>query len=140
MDIGNVPGEIGILQEYQGVTGTLPGVIGPSWAIREKRRGGKRWAAPPPPCPIQTPLGEDARHPLRAPLSLPSGPCRPIKAPGGSGNPRYSGKIPISPGTLPTCKYRLPIYQSSCLDHFETPRHVRDHIRDSEQPSVHQNA
>ena len=52
---------------------------------------------------------------------------------------RYSGKIPISPGTLPTSKHRLPIYQSSCLDHFETPRHVRDYIRDSEQPSVHQN-
>ena len=53
--------------------------------------------------------------------------------------PRYSGKIPISPKTLPISKYRLPIYQSSCLDHFETPRHVRDHIRNSEQPSVHQN-
>ena len=53
---------------------------------------------------------------------------------------RYSGKIPISPGTLPISKHRLPIYQSLRLDHFETPRHVRDHIRDSEQPSVHQNA
>ena len=36
-------------------------------------------------------------------------------------------------------KHRLPIYQSLCLDHFETPRHVRDHIRASELPSVHQN-
>ena len=53
---------------------------------------------------------------------------------------RYSGKIRISPGTLLMSKHRLPIYQSLCLDHFETPRHVRDHIRDSEQPSVHQNA
>ena len=52
---------------------------------------------------------------------------------------RYSGKIPISPGTLPMSKHRLPIYQSLCLDHFETPRHVHDHIRDSEQPLVHQN-
>ena len=52
---------------------------------------------------------------------------------------RYSGKIPISPGTLPMSKYRLPIYQSLCLDHFDTPRHVRDHIRDSEQTLVHQN-
>ena len=51
----------------------------------------------------------------------------------------YSGKIPLSPGTIPISKYRLPIYQSLCLDHFETPRHVRDHIWDSEQPSVHQN-
>ena len=53
--------------------------------------------------------------------------------------PRYSGKIPISPGTIPISKYRLPIYRSLCLDHFETPRHVHDHIRDSELPSVHQN-
>ena len=52
---------------------------------------------------------------------------------------RYSGKILISPGTLPMSKYRLPIYQSLCLDHFETPRPVRDHIRDSELSSVHQN-
>ena len=37
-------------------------------------------------------------------------------------------------------KHRLPIYQSLRLDHLETPRHVRDHIRDSEQPSVHENA
>ena len=35
-------------------------------------------------------------------------------------------------------EYSRPIYQSLCLDHFETPHHVRDHIRDSELPSVHQ--
>ena len=33
-------------------------------------------------------------------------------------------------------EYYLPIYQSLPLDHFETPRHVRDLIRDSEQPLV----
>src|SRR3954462_4109284 len=32
----------------------------------------------------------------------------------------------------PMSKHRLPIYQSLCLGHFETPRHVCDHIRDSE--------
>ena len=32
--------------------------------------------------------------------------------------------------------YNLPIYQSLPLDHLESPRHVRDLIRDSEQPSV----
>ena len=36
-------------------------------------------------------------------------------------------------------EYNLPIYQSLPLNHFETPRHVRDHIRESELPSVHQN-
>ena len=29
LDIGKVPGEIGILPEHRGVTGTLPGVNGP---------------------------------------------------------------------------------------------------------------
>ena len=32
-----------------------------------------------------------------------------------------------------------PIYRYLRLDHFETRRHVRDHIRNSELPSVHQN-
>src|SRR3954471_14188685 len=45
---------------------------------------------------------------------------------------RYSGKFLFSLGTIPKFKHRLPIYQSLRLDHFETPRHVRDHIRDSE--------
>ena len=58
---------------------------------------------------------------------------------GGSGNPPVLRFSPKSPGTLPVSEYSRPIYQSSCLDHFETPRHVRDHIRDSGLPSVHQN-
>ena len=58
---------------------------------------------------------------------------------GGSGNPPALEFSPKSPGTLPVSEYSRPIYQSLCLDHFETPRHVRDHIRDSELPSVHQN-
>ena len=36
-------------------------------------------------------------------------------------------------------EYSRPIYRSLRLDQFETPRHVHDHIRDSELPSVHQN-
>ena len=64
----------------------------------------------------------------------------PYSSPGVPVTSRYSGKIPISPGTLPISKHRLPIYQSLRLDHFETPHHVRDHIQDSEQPSVHQNS
>ena len=51
---------------------------------------------------------------------------------------RYSGKMPEPLGTIPICKCNLPIYESLPLDHLETPRHVRDLIRDSEQTSVHQ--
>ena len=36
-------------------------------------------------------------------------------------------------------EYSRPIYRSLHLDHFETPRHVRDYIQDSELPLVHQN-
>ena len=51
---------------------------------------------------------------------------------GGSGNPPALLFSLKSPGTLPMSKYSRPIYQSLCLDHFETPRHVPDPIRDSE--------
>ena len=44
-----------------------------------------------------------------------------------------------TPRTLPVSKYYRPIYESLPLDHFETPRHVHDLIRDSELTSVHQN-
>ena len=48
MDIGMVPGEIGILPEYREVTGTPRGVNGPTWAKREKRKepGGGRAPLP----------------------------------------------------------------------------------------------
>ena len=48
-------------------------------------------------------------------------------------------KIPESLGTFPISEYSRPIYRSLRLDHFETPRHVPDLIRDPELPSVHQN-
>ena len=106
----------------------------PSWSRRrgkeeeEEKEGGRR-----PPLLVLFELGRGggAAHPL-PPLFLSTrahvGPLSPRGVPVTS---RYSGKIPISPGTLPMSKHRLPIYQSLCLDHFETPRHVRDHIRDS---------
>ena len=48
MDIGMVPGEIGILPEYREVTGTPRGVNGPTWPKREKRKeqGGGRAPLP----------------------------------------------------------------------------------------------
>ena len=83
------------------------------------------------------PEGEGARGPSWLPLSLST--KAHYFSRGGSGNPPALRFSPKSPGTLPVSKYSRPIYQSLCLDHFETPRHVRDHIRDSEQTLVHQN-
>ena len=104
---------------------------------RERERG----APPPSPSPIRT-RGEEARGPpLFAPLSLSTkAHMAHYFSRGGSGNPPALRFSPKSPGTLPVSEYSRPIYQSLCLDHFETPRHVRDHIRDSEQTSVHQNS
>ena len=48
-------------------------------------------------------------------------------------------KIPESLETFPMSEYSRLIYRSLRLDHFETPHHVPDLIRDSELPSVHQN-
>ena len=88
------------------------------------------------PCPIWTAHGGRAPPLVGCPLS----PISPIVAHyfprGVPVTSRYSGKMPISPGTIPMSKQSHPIYRSLCLDHFETPRHVRDHIRDSKQPSV----
>ena len=71
MDIGNVPGEIGILPEYRGVTGTPPGVIGPTWALREKRRAGQGRPRPPsPPSPNRTRKGGGAPPFPLPPLSF----------------------------------------------------------------------
>ena len=49
---------------------------------------------------------------------------------------RSSDDSPVLPGTLPDSDHSHPIYQSSSPDHSGDPRHVRDLIRDSEQPSV----
>ena len=95
---------------------------------------------PPSPSPIRTRGGGGVRPTLAAPLSLST---RAHKAHyfsrGVSGNPPALRFSPKTPGTLPVSEYSRPIYQSLCLDHFETPRLVRDHIRDSEQTLVHQN-
>ena len=122
-----------------------PGVGLPSFLVgegeggRRRKRGRKEGAPPPSPCPIRTRKGRGARPPPASFSLLPQGPCRPNNPLGVPVTPWYSGKMPISPGTIPMSTYRLPIYQSLCLDHFETPHHVRDHIRHSEQSSVHQN-
>ena len=106
---------------------------------RGKERGGRRkvrGAEPPLPSPIRPPsIGGGA--PLVgwcAPLLWP---IMPIIPPGGSGNPpgtpictRYTPEHFWCPNTIILHMNLLP------LDHFETPRHVCDLIRDSEQHSV----
>ena len=115
----------------------------PSWNRRRGERGGRGEGkgGRRPPSLVLFGLGRGgARGPLLPPslfsLEAHVGPITPRGVPVTS---RYSGKMPISPGTIPMSKYRLPIYRSLCIDHFETPRYVHDHIRDSEQTSVHQN-
>ena len=103
---------------------------------REEGKGGRR-----PPSLVLFRLGRGGARghllpPLLFSLRAHEGPITPGRVPV---TPRYSGKMLISHGTIPMSKYRLPIYQSLCLDHFKTPHHVRDHIRDSGQTSVHQN-
>ena len=63
---------------------------------------------------------------------FPYGPIRPIYSPANSRNSPVLRKIPESLGTFPKSEYSCPIYRSLRLDHFETPRHVPDLIRDSE--------
>ena len=63
---------------------------------------------------------------------FPYGPIRPIYSPANSRNSPVLRKIPESLGTFPKSEYSRPIYRSLRLDHFETPRHVPDLIRDSE--------
>ena len=113
----------------------------PSWRRRRgegggrgEGKGGRR-----PPLLVLIRLGGRGRGQPLPPLFLSTrAHVGPLSLRGVPVTSRYTGKIPISPGMIPISKYRLPIYQSSCLHHFETPHHVRDHIRDSEQPLVHQ--
>ena len=107
-----------------------------------KKWGGRRKGGRRPPLLVQFgPGGRRRAAHLWLPLSLSTkAHMAHYFSRGGSGNPPALRFSPKSPGTLPVSEYSRPIYQSLCLDHFETPRHVRDHIRDSELTSVHQNS
>ena len=87
MDIGSVPGEIGILPEYREVTGTPRELYGPKWALVEKRRGSPRWAARPSPPLVRIGQGEGAGPPLSFP---PSANPIPTRIGGGDPTPRGS--------------------------------------------------
>ena len=124
--------------------GALGGVLRtpPSCLVGKGRGKGERGkgGAAPLPCPIRTRGRGRAAH-LWQPLSLSTkAHMAHYFSRGGSGNPLALWFSPKSPGTLPVSEYSRPIYQSLCLDHFETPCYVRDHIRDSELTSVHQNS
>ena len=112
---------------------TPPFLVGVGEGGRRREGEGKRGAPPPflvqfrlegegarglpwPPLPLSTKAHEAHYTLRRVPVT-----------------PRYSGICPNLPETLPKSKHSHPIYRSLCLDHFETPRHVRDLIRDSEQ-------
>ena len=93
LDIGSVPGEIGILPKYREVTGTPRESIGPM-GLRGKERGAASMGRAPPPPLVRIGLGGGG---VRGPLLAPSlfsllahvGPLTPRGVPVTS---RYSGK------------------------------------------------
>ena len=106
---------------------------------------GKRGGAPFPK-PIRPPPLWGAHQPLVGwlasllwpALSSPIRPMWPINFPGEGGpvTSRYSKTYLKLPETILVFECNIPIYESLPLDHFETPRHVRDLIQDSKQTSV----
>ena len=63
MDIGKVSDRFGHFPKYRGVTGTPPGVNGPSWALVEERGGGQEEGRTPKP----NPNWERGRSPFPSP-------------------------------------------------------------------------
>ena len=114
-------------------------LVGVGGGKEGKERGGRKGGAAP--LLVQFGLeGEGRTAALAAPPLLPLRPIRPNILPEGVPvTPRYSGICPKLPKTISVPKHSRPIYRSLRLDHLQTPRHVRDHIRNSELPSVHQN-
>src|SRR5215216_1018674 len=106
----------------------------PTWNRKRGREKEKEGRGRHPSLVQFGPVHGGARgHPLRPFSPFPYGPLRPNT---NSRNSPVLRKIPESLRTFPMSEYSLPIYRSLRLDHFETPRHVRDLIRDSEQSSV----
>ena len=93
---------------------------------KEREEKEERGAAPL----VQFGLGYGGHAPCL--LSSITWPMRPITSSSYSRNSPVPRKIPESLGTFPMSEYSRPIYRSLRIDHFETPRHVPDLIRDSE--------
>ena len=94
---------------------------------REKEKEGRRH--PPSLVQFGPDQGEGRSHLLRPFSPFPYGPIRSNTY---SRNSPVLRKIPESLGTFPKSEYSRPIYRFLRLDHFETPRHIPDLIRDSE--------
>ena len=107
----------------------------PCWTRRgEGRREGERKGGRRPPSLSNSDLGRrGARLPLGRLSSSTNWAHEAQLTPRGvSVTPRYSGICPKLPETISVSEHSRPIYRSLRLDHFETPRHVPDLIRDSE--------
>ena len=103
---------------------------------RERKERGAPLRPPPPPCPILTATGG---LPWRLSSLSTKAHGGPLVPPGVPVIPSALRFYPNLSETIPVSKHNLPIYQYLCLDHFKTPRHVCDLIRDSEQTSVIKN-
>ena len=97
-----------------------------------KGEGERAKGAPPFPSPIRTRPWGGVRPPFEAFLSFPVWPIKARYFPREFSNSPVLREIPESLGTFPMSEYSRPIYRFLRLDHFETPRHVPDLIRDSE--------
>ena len=124
-----------------GVQLGFPILVGVPFLFQEGREGrsrrGRRKEGGAAPSLIQFGLAMGG-HPCGPPLLSTKAREGPLLPPGGggSGNLPVLQKIPESFRNIPVSEYNLLIYNSLPLDHFETPRHVRDLIWDSEQHSV----
>ena len=104
----------------------------PCWSRRRGKRGRGRRKGGLRPLSNSDQRGGAGLLPFGLSPLFPYGPIRPIYSPANSRNSPVLRKIPESLGTFPNSEYSRPIYRSLRLDHFETPRHVPDLIRDSE--------
>ena len=101
---------------------------------RRGRGGGKEERGPRPLPLVQFGCPWGTRAPLWAPLSFsPMAHEGPLLPRGVPVTPRFSELYPNHFETISVSEYHRTIYQSLPLDHFETPRLVRDLIQDSEQ-------
>ena len=104
----------------------------PCWSRRRGKRGRGGRKRGPHPLSNSDQRGAARLLPFALSPLFPYGPIRPIYSPANSRNSPGLRKIPKSLGNLPKSEYSRPIYRSLRLNHFETPRHVPDLIRDSE--------